>query len=83
MSYCINPLCDHRQNPDDAQNCLSCGTSLVINNRIRLIKPLRALNDNPFSYTEVFEVDDAGTQWNSRPQAASYESFEIELAEAS
>lgn len=64
MSYCINPLCDHRQNPDDAQNCLSCGTSLVINNRIRLIKPLRALNDNPFSYTEVFEVDDAGTQWN-------------------
>ncbi|MHC0068522.1 protein kinase domain-containing protein [Nostoc sp. UIC 10890] len=25
---------------------------------------MRALNENPFSYTEVFEVDDAGTQWN-------------------
>lgn len=29
-----------------------------------MIKPLRPLNENPFSYTEVFEVEDAGTQWN-------------------
>ncbi|MEN2383858.1 MAG: serine/threonine-protein kinase [Gloeotrichia echinulata DEX184] len=62
--YCINPLCEQRQNPDDAEICLSCGTSLVINNRIRLLKPLRELSENPFTYNEIFEIDDAGTQWN-------------------
>jgi serine/threonine protein kinase len=64
LSYCINPLCDHRQNPDDIKHCLSCGTSLLINDRIRLVKPLRPLTDDPFNYFEVFEVDDAGTRWN-------------------
>ncbi|MBC1225435.1 protein kinase domain-containing protein, partial [Nostoc sp. UCD120] len=66
MSYCINPLCNHRQNPnsDDVKECLYCGTSLLINDRIRLVKPLRALTDDPYNYIEVFEVDDAGTQWN-------------------
>lgn len=63
-SYCINPLCDHRQNPDDIEHCLSCGTSLLINDRISLVKPLRPLTDDPFNYFEVFEVDDAGTRWN-------------------
>ncbi|MCC5601881.1 protein kinase domain-containing protein [Nostoc favosum] len=63
-SYCINPLCDHRQNPDDTEHCLSCGTLLLINDRIRLVKPLRPLTDDPFNYFEVFEVDDAGTRWN-------------------
>lgn len=62
--YCINPFCDRRQNPDDVGNCLCCGTSLLINDRIRLVKPLRALTDDPFTYIEVFEVDDAGTEWN-------------------
>ncbi|MHC5598567.1 MAG: protein kinase domain-containing protein [Nostoc sp.] len=62
--YCINPFCDKRQNPNDIENCLSCGTSLLINDRIRLVEPLRELADNPFNYFEVFEVDDAGTQWN-------------------
>lgn len=62
--YCINPLCDHRQNPDAAEICLSCGTSLLINNRIRLLKPLRELAENPFTYNEIFEVDDRGTKWN-------------------
>ncbi|AVH74294.1 protein kinase domain-containing protein [Nostoc sp. 'Lobaria pulmonaria (5183) cyanobiont'] len=62
--YCINPLCDQRQNPDNIENCLSCGTSLLINDRIRLIKPLRALTQELFTYMEVFEVEDAGTQWN-------------------
>lgn len=64
MSYCINPLCTHRQNPDDAETCLSCGTSLLINNRIRLVKPLKALTDNPYNYFDVFEVDDTGTKWH-------------------
>ncbi|MBG1268476.1 tetratricopeptide repeat protein [Nostoc sp. WHI] len=62
--YCINPLCNHRQNPDTAEICLSCGTSLLINNRIRLLKPLRELTENPFTYNEIFEVDDRGTKWN-------------------
>ncbi|MBG1267259.1 protein kinase domain-containing protein [Nostoc sp. WHI] len=62
--YCINPFCDNRQNPNDIENCLSCGTSLLINDRIRLVEPLRELGNNPFNYFEVFEVDDAGTQLN-------------------
>ncbi|WP_375515666.1 serine/threonine protein kinase, partial [uncultured Nostoc sp.] len=64
LCYCINPLCDQRQNPDNIENCLSCGTSLLINDRIRLIKPLRALTQELFTYMEVFEVEDAGTHWN-------------------
>jgi serine/threonine protein kinase len=64
VSYCINPLCTHRQNTDDAEICLSCGTSLLIKNRIRLLKPLKALTDNPYNYFDVFEVDDAGTKWH-------------------
>lgn len=64
MAYCINPLCNQRHNPDKVESCLACGTSLLINNRIRLIEPLRPLNDDPFSYFEVFEVDDAGTKWH-------------------
>lgn len=68
MGYCINPLCKQRQNPDDVNHCLFCGTSLLINDRICLVKPLRELTENPFSYMEVFEVDDAGTQWNPGPK---------------
>ncbi|MHC5862457.1 protein kinase domain-containing protein [Nostoc sp.] len=64
MSYCINPLCIHRQNPDNVETCLACGTTLLINNRIRLVKPLRPLTDDPYSYFEVFEIEDFGTQWN-------------------
>lgn len=64
MVYCINPQCSQRQNPDDIESCLCCGTSLLINNRLRLIAPLRPLDQDPYSYIEVFEVDDAGTQWH-------------------
>ncbi|MFN6568186.1 serine/threonine-protein kinase [Dendronalium sp. ChiSLP03b] len=64
MSYCINPLCAHRENPNDAETCLCCGTSLLINNRIRLVKPLKPLTDNPYNYFDVFEVDDVGTRWH-------------------
>ncbi|MBD6620640.1 protein kinase [Komarekiella sp. 'clone 1'] len=62
--YCINPLCSHRQNPDNIKNCLACGTSLLINDRIYLVKPLKALTDDPYNYFDVFEVDDIGTQEN-------------------
>ncbi|MFS0518408.1 tetratricopeptide repeat protein [Nostoc sp. UIC 10607] len=62
--YCINPLCEQRKNPDNTETCLSCGSPLLINNRIRLLKPLRELTYDPRSYFEVFEVDDAGTKWH-------------------
>ncbi|MBD2441183.1 protein kinase [Nostoc sp. FACHB-110] len=65
MKYCINPLCEARENPEDAENCLCCGTPLLINGRIRLIKPLRELTEDPHIYVEVWEVDDAGTKWDT------------------
>lgn len=56
MAYCINPSCKHRQNPDDVQKCLSCGTDLLIEQRFRLIKPLRTLDSR--HSTEIFEVEE-------------------------
>src|SRR5579883_876396 len=65
--YCINPKCAHRENPDNAEVCLSCGTSLLIQNRIRLVKPIRLLSEDPFAlYTEIFEVDDTGSEWHDK-----------------
>ncbi len=64
MSYCINPFCSKRQNPDDVSICLACDTSLLINNRIRLVKPLKTLSDDPYNYFDVFEVDDIGAEWH-------------------
>lgn len=60
MSYCINPKCTNRLNSDNLANCQSCGSSLLINNRYRLIKPLRELDD--FSPTEVFEIEYQSTR---------------------
>ena len=59
MSYCINPDCDARSNPDNLKNCLGCGCDLIIRDRYRLIRPLRKLNGD--HQTEIFEVDDLGT----------------------
>ncbi len=58
VNYCINHFCDHRQNPDSADKCLSCGNPLLINQRIRLKKPLRQFH--PTHNTEIFEVEDLG-----------------------
>ncbi|MEI2581526.1 WD40 repeat domain-containing serine/threonine-protein kinase [Scytonema sp. PRP1] len=58
MSYCINPDC-HRQNPDDFNCCPACGTSMLLKNRYRLVRPLRDLHRS--FYIEVFEIDDLGT----------------------
>ncbi len=60
MIYCINPDCKQRQNPENLECCQSCGTSLLIHERYRLLKPLRPL-DLPTS-TDIFEVDDGGTR---------------------
>ena len=58
MIYCINPECKHHQNSEQLEYCKICGTSLLIEERYRLIKPLRELN--PRNHTDVFEVDDEG-----------------------
>lgn len=58
MSHCINPRCQIRQNPDDQEKCWFCGSSLLINGRYRLVKPLRELSG--LHTTEIFEVDDRG-----------------------
>ncbi|ODH02548.1 protein kinase [Nostoc sp. KVJ20] len=68
MGYCINPLCTQRHNPDSAENCLACGNPLIINGRIRLLRPLRSLEQNPYTYTDVFEIEDAGTEEHPQSQ---------------
>ncbi len=59
MSYCINPKCQKRQNPDALEHCQACGSSLIVNERYRLVRPLRELDARHL--TEIFEVDNWGT----------------------
>ncbi|QIZ72146.1 serine/threonine-protein kinase [Oxynema aestuarii] len=59
MSYCINPHCSHRENPDGATHCQSCGTSLLVDDRYQILRPLRP--PNPAAMTDVYEVKDWGT----------------------
>ena len=56
ISYCINPKCSQRRNPDDAEQCQTCGTSLLLADRYRLVRPMRELSDT--FPTEIFEVED-------------------------
>lgn len=55
MTYCINPDCKQRQNPNNIDRCQACGTPLIIGG-YQLLKPLRSLD--PRSYTDVFEAED-------------------------
>lgn len=57
MCYCINPSCPQREIIDTAFECPSCHTTLFINNRYLLVRPLRNL-DIPHPYAEIFEVKD-------------------------
>lgn len=57
MVYCINPQCSQRQEPNTATDCQSCHTTLLVNNRYRLVRPLRTL-DRAHPYGEIFEVED-------------------------
>lgn len=66
MSYCINPQCQNRQNPEEFDHCQACGTALLIENRYRILRPLR--QPQPAHPTEIFEVEDWGTSledWGS------------------
>lgn len=65
MSYCINPWCRQRQNPDELEQCQSCSTLLLINGQFRLLEPLRSLDAD--SQTEVFEVVDEKGTWVDLP----------------
>jgi len=58
--YCINPKCGHLDNPDNLECCQACGTPLLIENRYRLILPLRPLSEG--GQAEVFEVEDLGVE---------------------
>lgn len=40
MSYCINPDCQNPQNTEGTAICQSCGSSLLLKDRYRAIKPL-------------------------------------------
>lgn len=58
VSYCINPKCFQRQNPDYLQFCQACGTPLLIQERYRLIEPLREPDE--LIQTEIFAIEDRG-----------------------
>jgi serine/threonine protein kinase len=60
VSYCINPKCPDRHNPNSSEFCQTCGTPLLIQNRYRLVKPLRELDEQ--NHTEIFAVDDRGSK---------------------
>lgn len=40
MSYCFNPTCSHPQNSQNASTCQSCGHSLLLQQRYRILKPI-------------------------------------------
>ncbi|MEH2002374.1 MAG: bifunctional serine/threonine-protein kinase/ABC transporter substrate-binding protein [Nostoc sp.] len=59
MTYCINPDCSQRENPDNCAVCENCQTPLILQNRYRIKHPLQI---NKYSYTEVFEIEDLVNQ---------------------
>ncbi|ASC73296.1 Serine-threonine-protein kinase [Halomicronema hongdechloris C2206] len=60
MSYCINPKCPDRQQPDSRTVCAACGMALLIQGRYRLLRPLREVDE--WGPTDIFAVDDRGTR---------------------
>ena len=64
MSYCINPKCTAKKNPDGITDCQNCGSSLLINDRYKIVKPLR---QNPAYPTDIYEVKDwgEGADWGT------------------
>jgi serine/threonine protein kinase len=57
MSYCINPRCIDRQNPDNALRCQACNTQLSLyKRRFQISDKISKPNHNP--EWEVFKVAD-------------------------
>lgn len=40
MSYCLNSLCSHPENPENMKVCQTCGAKLLLKERYRAIKPI-------------------------------------------
>lgn len=40
MSYCVNPACPSPENHDSAEQCVSCGSPLLLHGRYRAVKVL-------------------------------------------
>jgi serine/threonine protein kinase len=63
VSYCINPLCQDRENEESAELCVSCGNALQIHQRFRLTRLIQQSHLG----AEVFEaIDEKGSRlWPS------------------
>jgi eukaryotic-like serine/threonine-protein kinase len=58
MSYCINPNCTDRQNPNNALRCQACNTQLLLyKNRFQIAEKISKSNHSP--EWEVFRVEDS------------------------
>lgn len=78
MSYCINPNCVQRENPPGTDVCQGCGTSLLIKDKYRLLRPLRSLDQSKQifpSETEIFECID--TKGNPKDPPGTHKIFKI------
>jgi hypothetical protein len=42
MNYCLNPYCNHPENPDHNKYCITCGKNILLDNRYRSINFLGA-----------------------------------------
>ncbi|MDZ7965551.1 MAG: bifunctional serine/threonine-protein kinase/ABC transporter substrate-binding protein [Nostoc sp. DedSLP03] len=58
MSFCINHLCDNRENPNDIEHCNGCGTPLILSGKYRVLRALRDPSSQPGLNYEVFEIQD-------------------------
>lgn len=56
MRYCVNPYCPERENRDDSDTCVECGTRLLINDRFWIVAPLTARR--PSEHSQVYEIKD-------------------------
>lgn len=57
MTLCINPRCAHPENPDNAQFCQSCQSSLLLKQRYRATKVLGG-----GGFGKTYEATDLGAQ---------------------
>lgn len=48
MSYCLNPSCRKRENPDNVISCQGCGSKLLLKDRYR---PIRSIGQGSFGRT--------------------------------
>jgi len=57
MSYCINPLCQNNDRPDNqGAYCNSCGTALVLNGRYRVQNPLTNNEAAASGFGYIYEI---------------------------